>query len=60
MSKLSSADVQLQQCEKCKQSGTHKVIGKLSFCAHCDLSRGDWTSGISFKTYGGSDSNKIS
>ena len=38
-SKLSSANVQLQQCEKCKRSDRLKVIGKLSFCTNCILDR---------------------
>ena len=43
MSKLSSADGQLQQhCEECKQSGTHKVIGQLSFCTNCIAGYSGW------------------
>ena len=54
MSKLSAVDGQLQQhCEECKQSGTHKVIGKLNFCTNCSLYRVNWTPRRVLKTYGG-------
>ena len=49
MSELSSVDVQLQQCEECKKEG-YTVIGKLSFCANCDLGR-YWTTRSVFKNY---------
>ena len=53
MSKLSSADGQLQQCEKCQQSDKLQVIGKLSFCTNCSLDRVNWTPRRVVKTYGG-------